>query len=48
MCSDPLIDTGGFIIHATKKQAEKQCSDTKNPFNESKCYIMHNPTIFSH
>lgn len=40
MCSDPLIDQSGFIIHDTKRNAEKKCADTKNPFNETKCGLL--------
>lgn len=39
MCSDPRIDTTGFVIHDTKSNARKQCADTKNPFNDAKCSL---------
>lgn len=40
MCPDPLIDQSGFIIHDTKSNAAKKCQDTKNPFNNNKCYLI--------
>lgn len=40
MCSDPLIDQSGFIIHDTKSNATKKCHGTKNPFNDSKCDLI--------
>lgn len=39
-CPDPLIDQSGFIIHDTKNNAEKECEETVNPFNETKCGLI--------
>lgn len=40
MCPDPRIDQTGFIIHDNKINATKKCKDTKNPYNDSECYIL--------
>lgn len=40
MCPDPLVcDNPGFVIHDTKSHATKTCTDTKNPYNDSKCIL---------
>ncbi len=39
ICDDPRIDATGFVIHDTKRKAIKKCENTKNPYNESQCYI---------
>ena len=40
MCDDPKIEQSGFKIHDTKSKAERKCGETKNPNNNSKCYLL--------